>query len=371
MASIKKLDNGSYQATISLGRDENGKRINKYLTRPGLKECKAAARKIEQEHEEGKLTNTENIRVSEWIKSWLEIRKNKYSPSTYALYQGYLKNYYHPFFKQMKFKNLSDIHLKKFENELLAEQSTTSVRRILSCLRPIFHDALKDKSPFRDFKLPKAAKVDYSDVPTVETFQQILKTVKGTRDEPIILLAAWCGLRREEIFALRRNDLDFKNNQIRIDEAYVINDQNKYEIKSTKSENGLRNVAAPLYLMELIKGVIQNGFALRRKKKSKVVVEISDKKDKGELFIFPMRPDSYSSYIAKLVRKKNMPKTRLHFLRHFHATWLYENDVPDHLSAERLGHDIRVLKEVYQHLGVNKKEKINQKIIELQQEEIN
>jgi len=31
-----------------------------------------------------------------------------------------------------------------------------------------------------------------------------------------------------------------------------------------------------------------------------------------------------------------MPKTRLHFLRHFHATWLYENDVPDHLSAERL-----------------------------------
>jgi len=59
---------------------------------------------------------------------------------------------------------------------------------------------------------------------------------------------------------------------------------------------------------------------------------------KSDALIFPMRPDSYSSYLAKLVKTKEMPKTRLHFLRHYHATWLYENDVEDHLAAERLGH---------------------------------
>jgi hypothetical protein len=91
----------------------------------------------------------------------------------------------------MKFKDLRDIHLKKFANELLANQSTSSARRILSCLRPIFHDALKDKSPFKDYKLPKEAKVDYSDVPTPEVFRRIHEAVRGTRDEPIILLAAW------------------------------------------------------------------------------------------------------------------------------------------------------------------------------------
>jgi integrase len=371
MASIKKLDNGSYQATIYLGRDENGKKINKYVTKQGLKECKAAARKIEQEHEEGKLTNVDNIRVAEWIKNWIEIHKNKYSPSTIVLYSGYLKNYYRPFFKQMKFKELKDIHLKKFANELLGKQSTTSTRRILSCLRPMFYDALKDKTPFRDFKLPKEEKVDYSDVPTPEVFKKIHTAVKSTRDEPIILLAAWCGLRREEIFALKFNDLNFESNTIRIDEAYVINDQGQYQIKTTKSENGLREVAAPPCLMNLLKNCNPAEFSLRKRKKQKTqVVEISGKKHKGEKFIFPMRPDSYSSYLSQLVKEKNMPKTRLHFLRHYHATWLYENDVPDHLSAERLGHDIRVLKEVYQHLGVQKKEKINKKIIELQQEEI-
>lgn len=367
MASIKKRPNGTYQATIYVGRDENGKQLFKYVTRPTQRECKAAAREIEQELEDGALTHVDNIRVAEWIKNWLEIHKNKYSPSTYALYQGYLRNYYKPFFKQQKFKDVKVIHLKKFENELLGEQSSTSVRRILSCLRPIFHDALRDKSPFKEFKLPKEAKVDYSDVPTAEEFKQIHVAVKGTRDEPVILLAACCGLRREEIFALRPNDLDFDNNTIRIDETYVINDQNEYEIKdTTKSENGMRTVSAPPYLMTTIKSVMQDGFAIRKKKQK--VIEINDKRD--DRLIFPMRPDSYSSYLAKLWKQKKIPKIRLHFLRHYHATWLYENGVPDHLSAERLGHDIKVLKEIYQHLGVEKKETINKKIIELQKQEI-
>lgn len=371
MASINKRSNGTYRARIYIGKDSNGKQQFKSVTRQTLKECKAAAREIEQQYAEGKLTNVDNIRITEWIKNWLEIHSNKYSPSTKSLYQGYLKNYYRPFFKQMKFKDMREIHLKKFANELLGKQSSTSVRRILSCLRPIFYDALKGKSPFNDFKLPKEEKVDYSDVPTQETFKKIHNAVKGTRDEPIILLAAWCGLRREEIFALKPNDLDFKNNTIRIDETYVINEQGDYEIKeTTKSENGMREISAPPYLMNLILNVIQNGFELKNKKKENIVY-IKDLQKKDEKLIFPMRPDSYTSYLAELSSKKNMPKIRLHFLRHYHATWLYEHDVPDHVAADRLGHDIRVLKEVYQHLGVEKKKQVNKKIIELLEQETN
>ena len=370
MASIKKLSNGSYQATIYIGKDENGKRINKYVTRQRWHECKKAAQKIEQENVEGKLTNVDNIRVAEWVKGWLEIHKNKYSPSTYVLYLGYLKNHYKPFFNQTKFKDLREIHLKKFLNELLGKMSSTSARRVMSCLRPILYDAMKDRNPMRDIKNPKEKKVDYSTIPTPEQFKLIHKAVKGTRDEPIILLAAWCGLRREEIFALKPNDLDFKENSIRIDEAYVINDQGKYELKDTKSENGVRDVSSPPYLMDLLKNAISNGISPNKKKpKTTKVTEITSKQTKDDSFIFPMRPDSYSSYLAKLVDTKGMPKTRLHFLRHYHATWLCENDVLDQLAAERLGHDVKMLRAKYQHLGVEKKKKINQRIIELQQNE--
>jgi len=276
MASIKKRSDGTWQATIYIGRDENGKKINEYATEHSEKAIKKVAREIEQKRDEGTLSHVENIRVAEWLKHWLEIHKNNYSPSTYVLYLGYLKNHYKPFFKQMKFKELKEIHLKKFLGELLGKMSTTSARRVMSCLRPMLYDAMKNNSPARDMKLPKEKKVDYTDVPTPEVFRKIHNAVRGTRDEPIILLAAWCGLRREEIFALKPNDIDFINNAIRIDEAYVINDQGKYELKDTKSENGIRDVSAPTYLMNLLKGVMNNGISARKsKRKSKKKSNVS------------------------------------------------------------------------------------------------
>ncbi|HWQ43130.1 MAG TPA: hypothetical protein VN456_13995 [Desulfosporosinus sp.] len=118
--------------------------------------------------------------------------------------------------------------------------------------------------------------------------------------------------------------------------------------------------------MDLLKVVIRDGFAL--KKSERKVIDINDKNIKSDQLMFPMRPDSYTSYLGRLVRDKKIPKTRLHFLRHYHATWLYDNDALDHLAAERLRHDIKVLKGIYQHLGVKKNE-IKIKIIEFQQEE--
>lgn len=50
MASIQKRPNGKYQATIYVGKDENGKQIRKYVTKSTLMECKRAAREIEKQH---------------------------------------------------------------------------------------------------------------------------------------------------------------------------------------------------------------------------------------------------------------------------------------------------------------------------------
>lgn len=47
MASFTKRPNGKWQATIYMGRDENGKSIRKFVTRDTLKECKRASREIE------------------------------------------------------------------------------------------------------------------------------------------------------------------------------------------------------------------------------------------------------------------------------------------------------------------------------------
>ena len=207
------------------------------------------------------------------------------------------------------------MHLKQFQSELLGKLSSTSARRIMSALRKMLGDALKKQSPAAEIRLPKEDEVDYV-IPTTEQFNQIHEAVKGTKDEPIVLLAGWCGLRRREIFALKVGDIDFKNETIRVDEGLSINEDNVYEFGDPKSSNSFRTVPVPEYLMGLLKAVI-----IKQTKRDEKVKELKLKKEEKEVKLFTNRPDNWSSYWAKLRKKeRNARDTLSDFLRHYYAT---------------------------------------------------
>lgn len=346
MASIKKRKNGSYQATIYIGRDAKGKQLFKYVTRPTLKECKKAAREIEQEIEEGKLVNIENIRVTAWIEQYFEMNKNHYAPSTRATHQSYLKNHFEPYFGNLKLKQLNEIHIKKFKDQLLGKMLPSSAKRIMGVLSKALKEGMKDKSPARDVPLPKENK-SRARAPSTEEFMAIHQAVMGKNYEPLVLLAGWCGFRRGEIFALKPDDLDFKRGTIRIDEAYTINEDGEWELGPPKSEAGYRTEVAPKYLMDLIK--------------AKLV-----KEPKINERIFKYNPSSFSSNFARFVRKNKLPKYRFHDLRHYHATWLYEQGIPDLYAARRMGQTLDVLKQIYQHLRPEREKEIEAKILQIE-----
>jgi integrase len=56
---------------------------------------------------------------------------------------------------------------------------------------------------------------------------------------------------------------------------------------------------------------------------------------------------------------------RFHDLRHYHATFLHNNGIPDQYAADRLGHDIMVLKKIYQHLDQDTKKASDAKMMDL------
>ena len=157
MASFKKRANGNYQATIYIGRERMANNYSS-TSRPTLKECKAAARLIEQEIEEGKFVNVQNMRLVSWVKEYLETNEKSYAPSTIALYHSYLDNHYEPFFKNLKLNQLNELHIKKFRNYLLDKMTASSANRCLSALKKILADVMKDKSPAKDVALPKPNK---------------------------------------------------------------------------------------------------------------------------------------------------------------------------------------------------------------------
>lgn len=347
LASIRKLKNGKWEANIYIGTDADGKQIRKYIRADTERECKAKARKIELELDEGTFVNIENKKVGKYLDEWLELQKNSLAPSTYMLYKGYINAHYKPAFGNIKMNKLNELHIQKFKNDKLKEVTANTVRKLLIVLRKALKDGMKNKNPSKDIELPPIEKTRFRLI-TDEEFNILHEEAKkNIFDECIILLAAWGGLRRGEIFALKPDDLFLKKNFIRVDEAYSISEDG-YIDKDPKSDNGFRDVVIPKYLCDLIS------------KYMKQLGEIPDR-------IFDMRPDSYSKRF-KALRERTALKDEdivFHDLRHYQASWLYKNGMPDQYSAERLGHDIITMKKIYQHLDKSIKIENDKKIIEM------
>lgn len=342
MASIKKMENGTFKAVICLGYDGNGKKLRKTLYDPSEKECKNKARVIEQEYQDGLYIDTKKMRFAKWADDWLKLRKDRISPSTLQSYNIYINKHFKPHFGNLKVSQISELMIKRYIAEKLKTLSSTTVRKHVYILSSILEDVLKHKNPCKYIEMPEVAHYEYH-VVTDEEYKIIREFFRGKAYEPIILLGALCGMRRGEIFALKWDDIDEKAQTIRVDQALCISDEDGYVEKGTKSKNGFRTLAAPEEIFTLLE---------KKRKQQKIIKER----------IFPSRPDSFSSWFSECMTKLEL-NVRFHDLRHYHATWLYKNGIPDLFAAQRLGDDLNTIKRIYQHIGEDTAKKFNDEII--------
>ena len=330
MANIRKRPNGTYQAQIYTGRDSSGKQMYEYITMDGWNECRLAANDREIEISSGSLANIGKAKVTDGIKQWIELKRSELSPSTIRVYYVYLNAHYKPFFGDLRYKQImgNELLLRKFKSELLKKLPPNTAYKILSVLGKIFRETLRDKNPLRYVELPKKEKAARR-VPDDVEFAQIHLAVADTIDEVFALLAAWCGMRLGEICAIKPDDI--YDDKIRINESLALNDSYDWEFKRPKSDNGIREVAVPEYLMGLIKK--------HRIKKGK----FTDR-------IFNYLPGSYTKRWTRIIKEKELPDVTFHSLRHYHASWLFNEGFDDQYAARRLGQDTQTLKSIYQHL---------------------
>ncbi len=423
MAYIRKRKNGSYQAAVYVGlsteidpKTGKPKKLYEYITMEGFKEIKEAARNLEKDIADKTYSNMQNCLFSTYSQKWLEINENLVSPTTFVKnYKMYVEKHFIPFFGRFKLKDITEFQVKEYINLKLKTLSPTTVRKHFYTLNKMLYDALKLKNPCRDITPPEEAEY-IPQVPTDEEFKLLHAAVKGTFDEPIILLAGWCGLREGEIFCLNTDDIDEINGTVRIDESKAISENknikemklsneqtvekqaiNKkepkliYQSKGPKSKRGFRTLVVKDYLMQLLKKLKHERLAEYEVDK---VIELTKK----PIPLFNMRPDSYSSRFSDIIKfhnemfdirkkfgqagldnslkphtKKSIRKNlnlqnkklkdfRFHDLRHYHVTVMYENEIPDQYAAERLGDDIKTMKSVYQHLRLDKRKEIDTKI---------
>lgn len=377
MAHIRKRDNGSFQATVYAGKTVAGKKIYEYITCDSLKECKTKARELERDIENKTYSNLGKVNFDVWCEKWASVSFGELAPSTQKSYKMYVNFHFVPFFGSLKLEKITEMHIKEYVSDKLKKLSPTTVRKHFFVLSWILKDALKSKNPCVDIVAPQAKKYK-PEILQEDGFVLIHAALKGTWDEIPLLMAAFCGMREGEIFALKWDDILKSEGLIRVDENRAIG-ENGYMDKAPKSDRGMREIAAPDVVFKLIEDYRMN------------LESISN-------YLFTMRPDSYSERFGKLINRHNkaikliksgkktkdeyvlvgnkrkiqfnpqskpLPDVRFHDLRHYHATVLHKHGISDQYAAARLGHDVMVLKKIYQHLETGVKKNIDEKVKEL------
>lgn len=179
----------------------------------------------------------------------------------------------------------------------------------------------------------KAKKEPY--IPSDDDVRRILETSKGTEYEIPLILACY-GLRRSEISALTQEDIE--GDVLHENKAIVLDENNKWVIKATKTTESTRDIVIP---EELAKKIIKQGY------------------------VYKGHPNSILRFLDKTQKELSIPCSSLHKLRHYFASKMSAMNIPD-ADIMRMGgwKTDHIMKDVYRHSMIDKDERAKREAAE-------
>lgn len=189
-------------------------------------------------------------------------------------------------------------------------------------------------SPMEAVSIPKGLKTTRRTVPEDSALEAV-RTRTDVPLAPFALMLLYAGLRRGEALALRQEDIDRNAKVIHVTKALEFVG-NRPEIKTPKTESGVRDVPIPSVLMPYIP--TDPGYLFP-----------------GEDPDHPMTKTMYRRRWAAYCRSIGYEVTA-HQFRHGYATYLYEAGVPVLAAQKLLGHaNATTTMNIYTHLREQQK----------------
>ena len=299
------------------------------------------------------------ITVGEYLVTWINrVHAGQIKASTLARYKQIINNYLIPGLGSIKLQDLRPSQVQSLYTKMLTTpgisgkpltgrtvQFTGAVLRI-AIKYAVEVDGLLTVNPVSKVPLPKNSPT----IPTPLTLSELnlfLEVASAHRLYFFYRLSAYTGARRGELLALRWSDFDGK--AITINKTRSIVDNEAVEINSTKGgNNGQRRVPLDTQTIEQ--------FSAHRKRQIAERLALGEFwQETGYVFIqengVPLYPGTPSDLFKKLAKSAGLRVTRLHDIRHLHATELLRLGEPLHIVAHRLGHrDAMVTATIYAHI---------------------
>ena len=354
---------GLIQISVSLGRDENGKRIRKVVYGHTRQEAERKRDEYLLMRGRGGDRYQAGMMLGAWIDEYCKAYRTGVNPL-------YLARDAVPYMRlkkrlgEMVLKAVREVDLQAALNDLQG-QSYSSVRTYRQTIRRVFGKAYKNGliavDPSTDLVLPACTKGTHREL---EKWEVALIREHWSKALPYglwMLLMLYAGLRRGEMMALQWEAVDMDARTLTVRQTAVI-DKNRAIIEDrAKTAAGLRVLPMPGVLFDalsMIPEAERSGFVCRDKKGEALTAHAVSRGTETFLNVMtraangrPLKPSRGNSL-------EGLPRVewRLHDLRHTYCCFLYDAGVDVKTAAYLMGHaDIRVTMEIYTHLSEARK----------------
>lgn len=230
--------------------------------------------------------------------------------------------------------------------------SSTTVRHYHSLISDILGDAVSWQyipyNPCGRIDAPRAASPDiqYLDDVQARHLVTLLKREEGIYRRPILLLLL-TGMRRGELLGLEWQDIDWNQHTLRIERTSQYLPGVGVFTDETKNKSSRRIINVPPQVMTILQEQLQWQLLQAR--------HLEDCwNDSGRVITAedgnPMRPDRLSVWFSKFIRRTDLPKIKIHSLRHTYATLAISSGAAITAVAAQLGHaNIATTTTIYAH----------------------
>jgi integrase len=343
---------GPWALVVDGPRGLDGRR--RQVTRSGFASRAAALAALDEERDrlQGSEPGAGRVKVSDYLASWLAGKRNL-RPSSVALYRGHIERHLAPALGHLRLSELRAEHVDHFLNELLADAgvSAATSRRIHATLRAALNGAVRRRlipyNPALQVELPAERRAP-SPVWTPEQVGHFLDVTQHDRLGPLWALVVMTGVRRGEAVGLQWGDVDLDAGVIRVRQQ-AVEVAGRVHLSEPKTRSGVRTVP-------LDSGTTA---ALRSHKAAQAAERLKAGaawRDTGFVFTDELgqmlRPEAVSRAFRGAAARAELPRIRLHDLRHTSASLALSAGVPLKVVSDRLGHStIAITANLYTHVS--------------------
>lgn len=366
MANWKQRGENSYRLIAELGYDANGKRLRQTTTitldhKPRKGELDLAAAKFEEEVKNGEWVKSGAKGFEAFVQDWKQNYANhNLGDYTRKIYMAYINTHLIPTFGRYQLDKITTMQIVKFMTGLRSPDarkdkrkkplSTNTLLNIYKALKSILDCAHEwrviAKNPMEGVSRPKADKKEKKELKSrkksytaVEAAEVISKLYEGPTVWKLYFVGVLLGgFRRGEMLGVEWPAVDFEHGGIYVEKQISFDEEGKSVEAELKTEESEAFVPMPRWYIEELK------IYKREWMKHKMSCDPDDWKGGDKQYLFhggsgeKYYPNTPSLTWRRFLDKNELPRIRLHDLRHTTAMLLRE-----------YGADLKTIQELLRH----------------------